>query len=581
MSRPLQPGDVVDGRYRIERVLGAGGMGSLFIATQLGFEREVALKVLRPKPKQDPEAQTRFLLEAKAVCSIQHPNIVTYHDFGTDPDTGALYLVMELLAGASLAEVLKEQAPLPVTRVTHIMMQLCGALAEAHAAGVIHRDLKPANIMIVRRGADPDFVKLIDFGIVRVMEQGARRGDKMITDMGMVIGTTGYLAPEYIRRQIVDERTDIYAVGIMLYELIAGRRPFVHEKPVEVLRMHMKQAPVPITELQHLGRSAVDMRAINEIVLKALEKDPTQRTRSIGALKAHLEFATRDLRAAEHADETTLQAGLDADDDEQTTSYQPEVDTAPGRGRRTKQVSQHTGALPRPGPKLSHSDSTLPRPPVTQTELVPAVDRRLLYAGFGTLALVAIMSATALWFVLTRDQTAPPPQKAAATLSSNGERAETPRPKPEPPPKAAPVEVVEEAPPATVEVAKPATVEAAPEVAAPAVVERPDKPVAEVEVAVDRQPVAAVAPPKNEPVAVVEAKKPRDRGTATVKVTSVPIATIYLGKKKLGNLSSTQTIPANKTVCFTAKKPLFTTTKQCLKLKKGQHQNLVLKLKRE
>ncbi len=277
------PGTTLDGRYRIRRPIGAGGMGSIFIAEHLKFGRDVAIKVLSSTGQEDVRAQERFLREAKAVCHLQHPNLVTYHDFGTDTATGIVYLVLELLKGRDLASILQDQRQLPLHRVIHILTQLSDALSEAHMHGVIHRDLKPANVMLVRRGEDSDFVKLIDFGIVRVMQEEAQ-GDEL-TSVGMIVGTPGYIAPEYIQFQHVDHRVDVYALGVIAYELLAGRRPFVHERASEVLRMHVR-APVPKLLRLHDGRIVPD--ELNRVVTKSLAKDPDKRFSSVREFKEHI-----------------------------------------------------------------------------------------------------------------------------------------------------------------------------------------------------------------------------------------------------------------------------------------------------
>lgn len=276
---PLAEGAIIDDRYRILGPLGKGGMGGVYLADQIKFGREVALKVLLETAMADMVARKRFVNEAKAVCTLQHPNLVVYHDFGTDPATECMYLVMERLEGRSLAQVLKSEGVVSIGRVVHIMTQLCAALSEAHAAGMVHRDLKPANVMLVRRGDDADFVKLIDFGIAKAI----RTVDSVnLTQMGIIIGTTGYLAPEYIRDQIVDPRIDVYALGVMCYELIAGHRPFENIDHISVLRMHLDDEAKPLTQLD-AGRFVPP--ELNAVVMQAMAKDPTQRFQDVGGFR--------------------------------------------------------------------------------------------------------------------------------------------------------------------------------------------------------------------------------------------------------------------------------------------------------
>ncbi len=292
LSQIFQVGDLVEGRYRILNPLGSGGMGGVYLAEQLGFGRQVALKVLHHQSADDTVSRERFTREARAVCHLKHPNLVVYHDFGTERSSGRLYLAMEYLQGRSLADLLSLGRPIPMDRVVHIFVQLCGALKEAHQAGVIHRDLKPSNVMLVRRAEDGDFVKLIDFGISRVLSGNQQHGqsDVELTETGMIIGTTGYLAPEYIQSQIVDQRTDIYALGVMTYEMIAGQRPFRGTDRVQVLFQHLNDEPTPLA-------GTIDGRTIppglSQAVLKALAKDPEHRYKNVS------DFETAVLEAAE------------------------------------------------------------------------------------------------------------------------------------------------------------------------------------------------------------------------------------------------------------------------------------------
>jgi serine/threonine-protein kinase len=301
-------GTVIDDRYQILGQLGKGGMGGVYLANQIKFDREIALKVLVNTAMADPVARKRFVNEAKAVCGLQHPNIVVYHDFGTDSDTDCLFLVMERLKGRSLAQVLKSEGMLSIHRVIHIMIQLCDALSEAHAADMVHRDLKPGNVMLVRRGDDPDFVKLIDFGIAKAVHTDSQ--SPKLTQMGMIIGTTGYLAPEYITKQIVDLRIDIYALGVMCYELISGRRPFTEKDQIALMQMHINVEPPPLSKLED-GR--VVPPSLNAIVLRAMAKDPEKRFQSTAEFKTALIGATKELMDPEASADTIQMEALSID----------------------------------------------------------------------------------------------------------------------------------------------------------------------------------------------------------------------------------------------------------------------------
>jgi serine/threonine-protein kinase len=279
-------------------------MGGVYLAEQLNLGRQIALKVLRHDVALDPVARERFVREARAVCHLKHPNLVVYHDFGTESATGRLYLAMEHLQGRSLASLTSQKTPVPIDRVTHIIDQLCGALSVAHRGGVIHRDLKPGNVMLVRRENDKDFVKLIDFGISRVLKgsEGPGQSEIDLTQTGMLIGTTAYLAPEYIRNQVVDERVDIYALGIITYELIAGRRPFEAADQIQMLMKHVHEAPIPFDQLAD-GRNVP--ANVNSVVMKALEKDPEKRYATVDAFREDFRSA-----AASVLDDSAIGATL-------------------------------------------------------------------------------------------------------------------------------------------------------------------------------------------------------------------------------------------------------------------------------
>ena len=285
-SAEIEPGRVVAGRYTVVRELGAGGMGCVYQARQSGVERDVALKVLTDRLAADDEARRRFEREARVVSGLRHPNTVTLYDFGVTDD-GLAYMVMELLQGETLAAEIAREGRLATDRALRIAEQVCGSLAEAHRVGVVHRDLKPDNVFLDRLvDADP-FVRVLDFGLAR------RPGSETkLTQTGALMGTPAYLSPEQARSQPVDTRSDLYQVGVLLYEMLAGRPPFVAETLLAYVFAHARTEPPSLTE----ACPELDP-AVADVVHALLAKDPAERPASA----AELVDTLRALRTGEAA----------------------------------------------------------------------------------------------------------------------------------------------------------------------------------------------------------------------------------------------------------------------------------------
>lgn len=276
VSRTNDPriGTVLAERYRVDALLGEGGMGKVYAAEHVLMRKRLAVKVLHRELSTVPEVVARFEREAMAAAHIEHPNIAAATDFGKLPD-GAVFLVLEFVQGKNLRDEIAP-GPMPVARALHIGRQIASALASAHELRIVHRDLKPENIMLVERGGDPDFVKVLDFGIAKVpIGASGRPSDQpLITRAGMVFGTPEYMAPEQALGQTVDGRADLYALGVIVYEMISGVRPFSSKSQVGILGQQLATPPPPFRS--RAPGIAVPAK-VEAAVLRLLEKEASER----------------------------------------------------------------------------------------------------------------------------------------------------------------------------------------------------------------------------------------------------------------------------------------------------------------
>lgn len=271
-------GAVVDERYEVESVLGEGGMGTVYRVRHRVLGRPFALKVLRADLSRDSDLGVRFTREAKAAASISHPNVVQITDFGSLP-SGQPYFVMELLVGEPVSSVIHRGGPIPAARAVRMLLQIVEALAAAHAAGIVHRDLKPDNIFVSATSSGEEIVKVLDFGLAKVA------GQSRLTKAGLVFGTPHYMSPEQASGGTVDERTDLYALGVVMYEMFTGRVPFEADTYMGVLTKHLYVSPTPPSV--HLGGPA-ELGALEQVILRCLEKKPEKRYPSMAALATEL-----------------------------------------------------------------------------------------------------------------------------------------------------------------------------------------------------------------------------------------------------------------------------------------------------
>ncbi len=289
-DREAYIGKTILNQFKILEISGAGSMGTVYKANQLEIERTVAVKILHPELANQSDAVLRFHREAKVVSTLSHPNIVHIYLFGHLPD-GNLYIVQEFISGRPLAQDMSA-GPLGLRRTVHIGDQILSAISDAHGHGVIHRDLKPENIMLCTVGDDPDFVKILDFGVAkRITTQTFATRD------GLIFGSPRYISPEAAQGDKVDQRSDLYSLGVMLYQMLCGEPPFESRKPVQLLMEHIKTKPPPLKSRP--GASDVP-DAVEGIVMKLLAKKPEHRYPTALAAREALIDATRAITPGAH-----------------------------------------------------------------------------------------------------------------------------------------------------------------------------------------------------------------------------------------------------------------------------------------
>ena len=335
---------LLGGRYRLEAKLGSGGMGVVYRATDLTMHRSVAVKLIRgiDGVALDEEVAGRFLREAKNTARVQHENIIEVYDLGRS-DQGDMYFVMELLEGESLSTKLRRDGKIAPAVTVHIARQMCAALHVAHSAGIIHRDLKPANVMLVRRGNDSSYVKVLDFGVAKSYTPDQQT---QLTHTGMLVGTVEYMAPEQIMGRQVDGRTDLYALGVVMYRMLTGKPPFRDGGVPALIHAHLNVFPKPMSELKPEISGALD-----RVILRCLAKQPEQRYESMEelsrALAAAMEPPARELVNLEYAS-----------DDPYDQSDKTEVARPP---QRIDTARPRAGGAPAPSSRLDEAfdDATI------------------------------------------------------------------------------------------------------------------------------------------------------------------------------------------------------------------------------
>jgi len=346
-------GTVLDGRYRLDKLIGEGGMGDVYRATHVHIDTEFAVKLLKPEFVANQTAIKRFRLEAKAAGRIHHPNAVRVTDFGVTPER-IVYLVMELVQGHSLRSLMRNEKKLDYIRAVRIVLQICGALEAAHRGGVIHRDLKPDNILI-EKVHDTERVKVLDFGIAKLKET---KTDAFLTQAGTIIGTPQYMSPEQCQGKPLDPASDIYSIGILLYEMLSGTVPFDGESVLQVVYDQLHAQPRPLREI-----SPDTPEPLAQVVMRALEKEPAQRQSSAIQLSDELKQA---VEMAGEGGSISISTPLVFRPPDSTSMRRPGIDSpSPAFGEerhnlspslsegRSLSISRETTALSRKGAELT------------------------------------------------------------------------------------------------------------------------------------------------------------------------------------------------------------------------------------
>jgi eukaryotic-like serine/threonine-protein kinase len=368
-------GQVVGGRYHIVALIGEGGMGVVYKAEQrLGSTvRKVAVKTLHAELSRDPSITARFHREVGTVAQLEHPNTVRVYDFGSTDD-GTLYIAMEFLDGKALNRVIETDGALDPKRVGHIVRQIAGSLDEAHRQGIVHRDLKPENVLLIERAGEKDVVKLVDFGIAARTESAEREKEQKLTQQGMVLGTPPYMSPEQFTGKALDARSDVYSLGVMVYEMLTGQLPFQADTAWQWATHHMTSPPRSFDETPGGGRISESLR---RTVLKALSKEPADRQNSAG------QFYTEFVASASNVTSVPPKAPVNAMGKTEAMPQATPYVMAPTEGMAV------SPAMSPAAPAIASPPVALPPAPAREQ---PSGNKGLIYglSGVGAVLLIAM-----------------------------------------------------------------------------------------------------------------------------------------------------------------------------------------------
>jgi serine/threonine-protein kinase len=270
-------GKTLSGRYHLLRKVAGGGMGSIYLAERLGSGERAAIKVLHPDRQERAVLAKRFMREAQISSLLHHPNTISVYSYDQDPETGAIYLVMEYLDGRTLFTFVRDSGRLAPDVATQIALQILASLGDAHEKGVVHRDLKPGNVMVVERPGRPLLVKVLDFGLAKVYDPGAlplQQRLTVLTQLGEILGTPHYMSPEQVRGDPLGAPADLYALAVILFFMLTGIRPFEGKKDIQVA---LSQLKLPFPQLAHAAPGVGFSPALQEVIDRASRKDPRER----------------------------------------------------------------------------------------------------------------------------------------------------------------------------------------------------------------------------------------------------------------------------------------------------------------
>jgi serine/threonine-protein kinase len=378
--------EILGGQFKILQKIGSGGMGSVYKASQPAMNRMVGVKILHPKLNNRKDLTSRFRREARAMSHLSHPNSTKVFLYGELED-GSLYIVMEFLEGKNLNQTVRAEGPFPLQRALPILVQVCGALDEAHKAGIIHRDMKPENIFLCQQGALRDYPKVLDFGLAKVTEREMRPGSLILTQEGMVFGTPEFMSPEQAQGTVLTPASDIYSLAVILYEVLTGKLPFEGKGGIDFIQLHVNGKPIPLSQrVQGLKFPPL----MDEVIARALEKKPEDRFASAAefalAMKAVLDgraVLPKELQRADELPDTTL-AMPNAPG--QKPAERPRA-AASAASQPPARPSENRLASPVPAAATAHDSA---RPAKTQSlGMLVAVAALCLVVGAG--AMIALM----------------------------------------------------------------------------------------------------------------------------------------------------------------------------------------------